>query len=93
MLTTGKEVHSRLKFSIDGKRCLVTNSGDGAISVYEQQKANQKRYGFMVKKVKLLEEYFIIHTRQRYFDASMDYMLLLLTLMQIKLIVTNHLLC
>ena len=39
-IPTGKE-SLRLKFSVDGRYCLVPNSGDGTISVYNRYSKKQ----------------------------------------------------
>jgi YVTN family beta-propeller protein len=59
-LTAGKE-SLRLKFSIDGKHCLVTNSSDGTISVYDQNSKKQIKTIQLHGKATLLER-LLYHT-------------------------------
>lgn len=59
-MTTGKE-SLRLKFSIDGKHCLVTNSGDGTISVYNQHTKKQIKTIRLHGKTSLIEK-ILYHT-------------------------------
>lgn len=59
-LSTGKEP-LRLKFSIDGKHCLVTNAGDGTISVYGQHAKKQIKTIQLHGKATLLER-ILYHT-------------------------------
>ena len=56
-MTTGKE-SLRLKFSIDGKYCLVPNAGDGNISVYDRHSKKQIKTISIPGKKSLVERIF-----------------------------------
>jgi YVTN family beta-propeller protein len=59
-LRTGKEP-LKIKFSVDGKYCLVTNPSDGTISVYNQKSKNKIKTIHIHGKATILER-MLYHT-------------------------------